>query len=615
MASHAPLLRRPSAQGAGPMFQMARAPAVHTRRPVAAAAQPSLVIRRACACASSSNEHGCDDCRDKKKQPVRRDATAEEADRHGGEQAPPLVHQVLRSSGQPLESFVRWAMEGKLGRRLDDVRVHSDDAAARSAAAIGARAYTFGSHVVFGAGRYQPTSRAGVGLLAHELAHVAQQSSLAAVPPPSRLLIGPSSAPEERQARAVSASLSAGGSPGAAVSAQGPAAIRRQDAETQFDVDLAAPSQADADRLKAMGVELPRIDRKTFEKIAGPLNHAGQALTEGDKKAIAAFLKLAPGTSTSPLVSIKGPEFLLHDTGAPVGAPGIAKNVAEGRGPLGGGVTAFAPRTGDAVMTRPGFFEGKRPTTTEFEKTSDLMDKGTRERLLRQVWNAVTATTQNDALTSALAATGTTPKEQAEEKKNASAQLASGSSDLVTSTALWAVTAICEKVKASSAKAVAAPGKEADLTAGCAGLAVFLATRAQRIASLVTVEIVQESGIKDPNKGKNACDPNSKNLVPLPSPAYTDDQYQAVVKLYLRAALAAGAFPRITTHFAVDAFVQGHCDPRCFNLSRLYNMIATPLGHVVSSQYGDMPSFGTRYGKDNIWWSDRICAGKPPGPP
>ena len=60
-------------------------------------------------------------------------------------------------------------MEARLGVGFRDVRVHSDGAAQRSAAEIGARAYTSGSHVVLGAGGADQRT------LAHELEHVIQQ--------------------------------------------------------------------------------------------------------------------------------------------------------------------------------------------------------------------------------------------------------------------------------------------------------------------------------------------------------------------------------------------------------------------------------------------------------
>jgi hypothetical protein len=55
------------------------------------------------------------------------------------------------------------------------VRLHVSASAAESARAQRANAYTVGSDIVFGAGRFAPQSPAGAFLLAHELAHVAQQ--------------------------------------------------------------------------------------------------------------------------------------------------------------------------------------------------------------------------------------------------------------------------------------------------------------------------------------------------------------------------------------------------------------------------------------------------------
>jgi hypothetical protein len=63
------------------------------------------------------------------------------------------------------------------GRDFSDVVIHTDAAAARSAASFSARAYTLGSHIVFGNRQFQPRTRDGKWLLAHELAHVVQQHS------------------------------------------------------------------------------------------------------------------------------------------------------------------------------------------------------------------------------------------------------------------------------------------------------------------------------------------------------------------------------------------------------------------------------------------------------
>ena len=82
---------------------------------------------------------------------------------------------MLSSPGQPLKPHVRADAESRFGLDLDDMRVHDDPAAASSAGAINAHAYTFGSHIVFGVGHYAPTTPSGAALLRHEIAHSIQQ--------------------------------------------------------------------------------------------------------------------------------------------------------------------------------------------------------------------------------------------------------------------------------------------------------------------------------------------------------------------------------------------------------------------------------------------------------
>ncbi|MDO0934852.1 DUF4157 domain-containing protein [Streptomyces sp. DG2A-72] len=79
------------------------------------------------------------------------------------------VHQVLGSAGKPLAGPVRQEMEARLGADFSDVRLHTGATARSSAAGIGARAYTSGSHIVIGEGGGDRHT------LAHELTHVVQQ--------------------------------------------------------------------------------------------------------------------------------------------------------------------------------------------------------------------------------------------------------------------------------------------------------------------------------------------------------------------------------------------------------------------------------------------------------
>jgi hypothetical protein len=92
--------------------------------------------------------------------------------------APPIVHDVLRSSGQPLDAETRAFFEPRFGYDFSRVRVHADEQAAESAHAVGAHAYTVGPHIAFSTGHYSPRSAWGQQLLAHELTHVIQQASI-----------------------------------------------------------------------------------------------------------------------------------------------------------------------------------------------------------------------------------------------------------------------------------------------------------------------------------------------------------------------------------------------------------------------------------------------------
>ena len=63
---------------------------------------------------------------------------------------PPIVSEVLRSPGQPLDSDTRTLIEPHFGRDFSRVRVHTDAKAAESARAVNSRAYTVGRDIVFG---------------------------------------------------------------------------------------------------------------------------------------------------------------------------------------------------------------------------------------------------------------------------------------------------------------------------------------------------------------------------------------------------------------------------------------------------------------------------------
>lgn len=81
------------------------------------------------------------------------------------------------SVGQPLPASVRRFMEPRFNADFGAIRIHTDAEAARAARRLGARAFTTGNHIYFGAGQYQPDTPSGLELIAHELAHTVQQGA------------------------------------------------------------------------------------------------------------------------------------------------------------------------------------------------------------------------------------------------------------------------------------------------------------------------------------------------------------------------------------------------------------------------------------------------------
>jgi hypothetical protein len=105
--------------------------------------------------------------------------TKEQSGTASDERAPQGATQISNpqsGEGEPLTESVRAYFEPRFGQDFGDVRVHKGSQAAASARAINARAYTSGRNVAFGAGEYSPGTTEGKRLIAHELAHVVQQT-------------------------------------------------------------------------------------------------------------------------------------------------------------------------------------------------------------------------------------------------------------------------------------------------------------------------------------------------------------------------------------------------------------------------------------------------------
>lgn len=211
--------------------------AVSQRRPAVQRGTPSRAhgvspapfgfIQRRCSCASAAGADGkCDGCRQRKYSGPRRSALpfasvlTDPHDRHEQEAdrlaasvlgrgrppsraaaAPDGIQRAARSSvggdaggvaarpsgfgldgpvsssGAPLPASTRRFFEPRFGHDFGSVRVHTGERAARSAASIDAEAYTIGRDIVFGDRQFAPDTAGGQWLLAHELAHVVQQTA------------------------------------------------------------------------------------------------------------------------------------------------------------------------------------------------------------------------------------------------------------------------------------------------------------------------------------------------------------------------------------------------------------------------------------------------------
>jgi len=86
--------------------------------------------------------------------------------------------QSLEGGGRQMSSSSRAFFEPRFGVDFGHVRIHTDARAVEVAKSINARAFTIGRNIAFGAGEYSPDTERGKHVMAHELTHVLQQSSV-----------------------------------------------------------------------------------------------------------------------------------------------------------------------------------------------------------------------------------------------------------------------------------------------------------------------------------------------------------------------------------------------------------------------------------------------------
>jgi hypothetical protein len=144
---------------------------------LAGESSPGLLLQRKCDCGNHTMSRSCDNCA-KKRSLIQKKPT----NGFAGSATTPIVHEVLRSTGQPLDASTRSFMEPRFGHDFSHVRLHTDAKAAESARSVNALAYTVGHNIVLGDAAKSSNPWEHRKTLAHELTHVVQQSGNPGVP-------------------------------------------------------------------------------------------------------------------------------------------------------------------------------------------------------------------------------------------------------------------------------------------------------------------------------------------------------------------------------------------------------------------------------------------------
>ena len=99
--------------------------------------------------------------------------------------------QRARGSGQSLDANLQRSMGQAMGADFSGVKVHTDSQSDQLNQSIQAKAFTTGQDVFFRQGAYEPSSRGGQELIAHELTHVVQQNGGAVQRSPQQTTTSP----------------------------------------------------------------------------------------------------------------------------------------------------------------------------------------------------------------------------------------------------------------------------------------------------------------------------------------------------------------------------------------------------------------------------------------
>jgi hypothetical protein len=259
----------------------------------------------------------------------------------GSRYTSPVLDVVGKGGGRPLDPKVRADMEARLGSDFSDVRIHTGDQAARSAAGVSAMAYTVGNEVVFGRGSFDPASHEGRHRLAHELVHVQQQRQgpVSGTDSDGAVTISDPADSFEQEAEATAARVASGSSLGAPGDLRGHHLGRPSDQLTEgrsaqrcggMPCDCAADEQDSVQGGSAGAPALQPVGRAALARSASPIQRDDdtQDSTTPDASPAPTDMLPGPGDATpssddgaigtvEPLVG--GDSGLVEEDGAPAG--------------------------------------------------------------------------------------------------------------------------------------------------------------------------------------------------------------------------------------------------------------------------------------------------------
>jgi hypothetical protein len=222
--------------------------------------------------------------------PLRRAAAITSLQRAAGNEA--VSDLLAAGEGAALPAALRHDMEERFGHDFGTVRIHDTPSAADAAEGMSANAFTVGPHIAFARGRFAPDTRDGKRLIAHELAHVVQQSR--GGPPPS---LDPAS-PLEQSAEAASETAAAGDGPVAVGGASSPGIAR-----DIFDVQAALDRRMAAEKGTGVPLDtrrLPSFNSPGHEAIVGKAPTFAQIMQRAAERRRLDELKSSRGQQPQP---------------------------------------------------------------------------------------------------------------------------------------------------------------------------------------------------------------------------------------------------------------------------------------------------------------------------